>query len=199
MLSLLPKKGDLGFLKNWRPVSLLCSDYEIFSKCLANRIKHCLDLLVHNYQTYCIPERSIMDNLCFLLHNVICFNQSNHVNIGILSLDQEKAFDVVDHEYLFNVFKNFGFGDNFISYIRLLYSNVFVMVRACGGLSAPIPVTRGIRQGCPLSGQLYSLMIKLLFCRLKSVLKGIAIPNINDHFKLFLSAYADDICYESGR
>ena len=26
LLSLLPKKGDLGLLKNWRPVSLLCLD-----------------------------------------------------------------------------------------------------------------------------------------------------------------------------
>ncbi len=184
VLSLLPKKGDLGLLKNWRPVSLLCSDYKIISKCLANRIKHCLDLLVHNDQTYCIPERSIMDNL-FLLRDVIGFNQSNHVNIGILSLDQEKAFDRVDHEYLFNVLKNFGFGDDFVSYIRLLYSNVFVMVKAGGGLSAPIPVTSGIRQGCPLSGQLYSLMIEPLLCRLRRVLKGIEIPNLNDNFKLF--------------
>lgn len=46
VLSLLPKKGDLGLLKNWRPVSLLCLDYKIFSKCLANRLKHCLDLLI---------------------------------------------------------------------------------------------------------------------------------------------------------
>lgn len=38
-LSLIPKKGDLGLLKNWRPVSLLCLDYKIFSKVLANRLK----------------------------------------------------------------------------------------------------------------------------------------------------------------
>ncbi len=35
-----------------------------------------------------------------------------------------------------------------------------------GGLSRPIPVTRGIRQGCPLSGQLYSISIEPLFCKL---------------------------------
>ncbi len=32
VLSLLPKKGDLGFLKNWRPVSLLCTDLYNFGK-----------------------------------------------------------------------------------------------------------------------------------------------------------------------
>ncbi len=33
-------------LKNWRPVSLLCMDYKILSKCLANRLKHTLESLV---------------------------------------------------------------------------------------------------------------------------------------------------------
>ncbi len=37
ILTLLPKKGDLSEIKNWRPVSLLCSDYKIMSKLLANR------------------------------------------------------------------------------------------------------------------------------------------------------------------
>ena len=35
VLSLLPKKGDLAVLKNWRPVALLCTDYKLFSKVLA--------------------------------------------------------------------------------------------------------------------------------------------------------------------
>ncbi len=42
VLSLLPKNGDLGLLKNWRPVSLMCLDYKILSKCLANRLKNIL-------------------------------------------------------------------------------------------------------------------------------------------------------------
>ena len=35
VITLLPKKGDLQELKNWRPVSLLCTDYKILSKALA--------------------------------------------------------------------------------------------------------------------------------------------------------------------
>ena len=35
-LTLLPKKGDLCELKNWRPVALLCADYKIFAKVLSN-------------------------------------------------------------------------------------------------------------------------------------------------------------------
>lgn len=187
VLSLLPKKGDLCLLKNWRPVSLLCMDYKIISKCLANRLKHVLEVLVHRDQTYCIPNRSIMDNL-FLLRDVIDLNQFNNVDLGVLSLDQEKAFDRVNHTYLYEVLKNFGFGKNFISYIQLLYSEVFVIVKAGGGLSAPIPVLKGIRQGCPLSGQLYSLVIEPLLCRLRRDLSGINVMR-----GISISAYADDV------
>jgi len=38
ILTLIPKKGDLGCLKNWRPVSLICADFKILSKALTNRL-----------------------------------------------------------------------------------------------------------------------------------------------------------------
>lgn len=48
VLTLIPKKGDLGCLKNWRPVSLLCVDLKIFSKALTNRLKNCIETVIHN-------------------------------------------------------------------------------------------------------------------------------------------------------
>lgn len=102
------------------------------------------------------------------------------------SLDQDR----VHHEYLFNMLKHFGLGEVFISYIRLLYSNVYVLVKAGGGLSAPAPVSRGIRQGFPLSGQLYSLIIEPLLCRFKKNLKGSLIHNVNSLSKgVFISVH----------
>ena len=38
VLILLPKRGDLQDRKNWRPVSLICTDYKLLSKVLANRL-----------------------------------------------------------------------------------------------------------------------------------------------------------------
>ncbi len=128
-----------------------------------------------------------------MLRNVIDFNQFNNVDLGVLSLDQEKAFDRVNHIYLFEVLRNFGFGKDFMSYIQLLYSEVFVIVKAGGGLSAPVPVLKGIRQGCPLSGQLYSLVIGPLLCRLRRNLSGIYFPDVNNMYRISISAYADDV------
>lgn len=88
-------------------------------------------------------------------------------NVGILSLDQEKAFDRVDHRFLFSVLKAFGFGEKFIARVSLLYNRASCLVKVGKGLSRPIPVERGIRQGCPISGQLYSLVIEPLLCFFK--------------------------------
>ncbi len=65
------------------------------------------------------------------------------------------------------------------------------MVKIDGGLSVPIKVKRGIRQGCPLSGQLYSLVIEHLPCKLREQLTGLHIEGSNILNDVKLSVYAD--------
>ena len=191
VLTLLPKKGDLGLLQNWRPVSILCTDYKILAKVLSNRLKECLDVVVHASQTYCVPERTIMDNL-FLLRDIIDSSKSQELDMGLFSLDQEKAFDRGDHKYLFKTLKAFGFEKRFISWIELMYSRATVLLKVGGGLSRPVPVQRGIRQGCPLSGMLYALAIEPLLHKLRQSLTGLHMADsTNNTFSV--SAYADDI------
>lgn len=68
-----------------------------------------------------------------------------------------------------------------------------MLIKVGGGISAPVTVTRGIRQGCPLSGQLYSLAIEPLLCKLRRDLAGFSVAGVNETFKVYMSAYADDI------
>ncbi|KAI3354586.1 hypothetical protein L3Q82_019090, partial [Scortum barcoo] len=65
VLTLLPKKGNLQDIKNWRPVSLLCVDYKLLSKALAfaNRLRGAMEQVIHRDQTYCVPGRSMVDNV----------------------------------------------------------------------------------------------------------------------------------------
>lgn len=190
VLTLLPKKGDLTDIRSWRPVSVLCSEYKLLSKVLANRLGEFLDQVVHPDQTYCVPGRLIFNNISFI-RDVFHISKFCSLDFGVISIDQEKAFDRVEHSYLWNVLSAFGFSPNFICMIKALYCDIESILKVNGDLCAPFKVCRGIRQGCPLSGMLYSLAIEPLLVRLRRDIVGVKIPNCEEVFKL--SAYADDV------
>ncbi|CAM2105798.1 unnamed protein product [Caretta caretta] len=109
VLALLPKKGDLRNLRNWCPVSLLGMDYKIVVKEISLRPGSVLANVIHPDQTYSVPDRSIFDNL-FLVRDLLDLGRRDGLSFTLLSLDQEKAFDRVDHGYLLNTLQAFGFG-----------------------------------------------------------------------------------------
>ncbi|KAK3558043.1 hypothetical protein QTP86_006421 [Hemibagrus guttatus] len=123
VLTLLPKKGDLTHLKNWRPVSLLCTDYKLLSKALASRLTKVMERLIHQDQTYCVPDRSIFDNV-YLIRDILDVSRLLGLKTGLIFLDQEKAFDRVEHEYLWKVLETFGFNPGFVAMIRVLYCEI---------------------------------------------------------------------------
>ncbi len=174
-------------------MSLICVDFKILSKTITNRLKKYMTNIIHEDQSFCVPKRSIFDNL-FLIRDMITVAQRHKLDIGFLSLDQEKAFDRVDHHYLFKTLEAFGFGTQFISLVKLLYNDIYSMLRINGSLTRPFPVTRGIRQGCPLSGLLYSISIEPLLAMLrKTALVVFGVPGFSEVAPVKLTAYADDV------
>ena len=97
VIMLLPKKGNLQDLMNWRPVSLLCVDYKLLSKAFANRLREAMELSIHRDQTYCVPGRSMVDNV-YLIRDVLEVSKS--IGTGLILLYQQKAFDRVEHNFL---------------------------------------------------------------------------------------------------
>lgn len=190
VITLLPKKGNLQNISNWRPVSLLCSDIKILAKALASRLKKVIGQVVHPDQSYCIPGRSIFDNIA-VVRDLWTVSKKLGLNMGLISLDQQKAFDRVEHLYLWSSMESFGFSSHFIKMVRVLYCNIESVLKINGGLSAPFRVKRGVRQGCPMSGMLYSIAIEPLLHRLRTELRGVSVPLVNTCF--YLSAYADDV------
>ncbi|CAM5152110.1 unnamed protein product, partial [Natator depressus] len=96
VLALLPKKGDLRDLRNWRLVSLLCFHYDFVVRAILLRLGSVLADVIHPDQTYTVPDRSIFDNL-FLVRELLELGRRDSLSFALLSLDQEKAFDRVDH------------------------------------------------------------------------------------------------------
>lgn len=79
--------------------------------------------------------RSISDNI-FLVWDIIEVSDILGIDLGLISIDQEKAFDRVEHQYLWATFNAFGFGPGFIGAIKVLYyGDTESMLKISGGLS----------------------------------------------------------------
>ncbi len=187
MLTLPPKKGDLHDINNWRPVSLLCTDYKLLSKTLANRLRQVMSYIIHRDQTYCVPGRSIFDNIS-LIRDILEVSGSLGVDTGLVSLDQEKAFDRVEHHYLWKLMERFGLSPGFIAMIKVDIESV---LKINGELCKPFKVCRGICQGCSMSGMLCAISIEPLLQKIRSCINGLVLSGCNT--KYVLSAYADDL------
>jgi hypothetical protein len=123
--------------------------------------------------------------------------ESNKVDGLLVSLDAKKAFDSVDHNYICRVLKEYGVGDRFIKYFKVLYKDLTVRVLVNGHFSEKINIERGVKQGDALSCSLFILCIDPL---IRNINANVNIEGINLTSKITRNAttikcsgYADDI------
>ena len=96
IISLLEKPGkDQLQIQNWRPLTLLCCDYKIFSKIIANRIQFVIEDLIHRDQTGFIKNRFIAENLMDL-NAVMLHVSENNLPVTLTSIDFKKAYDMTE-------------------------------------------------------------------------------------------------------
>ena len=159
LISLLLKKGkDSVECTSYRPLSLLNADLKIYGKLLAQQLQRRMTKLVHCDQTGFIKSRLAPDNIRRLLH-IIDGVQSVSSPAVVLSLDAMKAFDCLEWPFLWSVLQCMGFGRLFIDMIKVLYKNPTDVVLTGRTSSPPFPISRGSRQGCPLSPFLFALSL----------------------------------------
>ena len=191
IIRLLFKKDDPLTLKNWHPISLLNTDYKICTKVLTNRLCRVSSLILSEDQTCGIPDRSIFENL-FLIRDTIDYVKHKELSAALISLDEEKAFDQVNHGFLQRVLERFNFGPNFKRWVTIAYTDVKSCVTNNGWLSSAMSLERRVRQGCLLSPLLYFLVVETLgqaiHCDLS--IEGISIPSSRGK-QSKVSQYAD--------
>ena len=196
VITLLPKEGkDKGDIKNWRPITLSNCDAKIITKALTIRISKVLNSIIDESQTAYVPGRSVSDNLRtnFYVKN-LC--RKKNLSSVLISLDAKKAFDSVDHKYIEETLRAYGFGEGFIHVFKTLYRDITARVLVNGFQSDPINIRRGVKQGDSLSCAIFIICIDPVLRninnsrKIRSINLGLEIEPRNP-FKA--GAYADDI------
>lgn len=190
VITLVFKKGSKLDLENYRPIILLNTDYKILTKALANRMKKVVGDIVQPTQSYSIPGRDIADTIA-TIRDVIEYMKKDKKGGIILGLDWNKAFDRVEHQFLFKVLEKFGFGKRMVGWIRRLYGSARSCIKVNGVLTDTFIVGRSVRQGCPLSALLYAISVEPLASLIKGdkTIKGIELPFGG---RCVINQYADD-------
>ena len=162
IVKLIPKKdADLKLTKNWRPITLLNCDYKIATKAIASCIKTLLPNLISDDQTGFIKDRFIGENIR-LIDSVMKFTASRNIPGLLLFLDFEKAFDTLECAFIYKTLRYFNFGPSLIKWIKVFYCNIESCVLNNGWASNFFQLSRGVRQGCPLSPYIFILSVDVM-------------------------------------
>ena len=188
ILNLLPKNDkDLRYLANWRPVSLLTTDYKILTKALAMRLQKVIETLISSDQVGYIKNRYIGENIR-IIFDIMKYAEEEDIEAYLAQIDFEKAFDSIEWPFLLKVLEHYNFGENFRRWIKILYTDIQSCVGNNGHYSEFFNLSRSIRQGCPISALLFLLVAEIIAIDIREdhEINGI---NINGtEFKISLMA-----------
>jgi hypothetical protein len=190
LISLLPKQDkDVKFIKNWRPITILNTDYKILTKILANRLKKILPKIIHPDQTGFVLGRQIGENIR-IVHDIMTYCNDQNISGIMAFLDFEKAFDSIDWNFLNYVLDSYGFGEYFKDWIKIFYASTSSSVMNNGHIASSFNLQRGIRQGCPISAYLFILCVELLAQRVR---RNADVEGLEINSKIYkILQFADD-------
>lgn len=161
-IALIPKKGDLTDLANWRPISLINTDCKVFTRMLNSRLVPLASKLITEFQAGFMRNRFIGDHG---LTNKLILEDAQKTDadgveyVGVM-LDQTKAYDLIHPTYLVKVLEKFGFPTAFVHCIQNLFFNNQIFVNMNGFLSPAVSQKRGLRQGDSISPLLFNFAIE---------------------------------------
>lgn len=188
---LLPKKSSgVPSVKDFRPISLLCSDYKILARILARRLQLSLRSVIGEHQAYGFKGRSLAQNL-HIMRTVCDASEASGNPAAVLQIDLSKAFDRVKHDFLFSLLRCCNVGETLYKWITLCYTDISSRLIVNGVKTKNVPVKCSVRQGCPMSPVLFALYVEPLCQRILHDRSITGLVTAVGEVKLL--CYADDV------
>ena len=193
VISLLYKKDDPLLLNNYRPITLLNIDTKLMAYAVAQRLKVVLSKIIHSDQNGYIRNRYIGFNIR-QIQDIIDYSEKFNIEGALLFIDFSKAFDSLEWPFMYEALLKFGLPDSFIKWVKTLYNDVKGCMLNNGWISETYNVSRGIKQGCPLSSILFVIAVEIMACRIRqdNNITGFQIKLDNKTHSLKISQLADD-------
>ena len=185
--ALIPKVPGTDDPAKFRPITVSSVLTRLYHKTISKRIE---DLCPPGIRQKAYRSGDgIAENTTILTH---ILKQSQNAKspkpLYLAFLDVSKAFDSVSHFALFNACRRAGIPEPLIMYIKQVYLKSTTRLRVGETLSETIRALQGVKQGDPLSGILFNLVIDWALSALDPLL-GFKL----DDLRVNHMAFADDV------
>ena len=112
-LVLVPKKGGIDDLYDFRPINLVGGLYKLLGKVLANRLKKVVSKVVSPTQNVFVEGRQILDAALIANEAIDSLLKRDESSV-LCKLDLEKAYDHINWDFLLIVMEKMGFGEKWV-------------------------------------------------------------------------------------
>ena len=189
-LYLIYKSGDPANPLNYRPIALLNIRYKVYNSLINSRLSNFLEKynILSNIQGGFRKNKTTHHKIWTLI-NIIEHSMYLDKELHVCYIDVKKAYDHVEHWGIKQVMEMYGYDPHFINIIMSLYRSTKTQVITPYGLTDNINVTRGVRQGCPLSPTLFILFLDPVLLQIEEGKKRYQM----DHLNIPGLAFADDL------
>lgn len=160
------KKGDPRVPSNYRGIAMGGALYKLYVSILRSRVSRWTANTAgirHIAQAGFTKGVGTNDHLFVMRHLTTKHSVERQAKpLFVCQIDFEKAFDRVPRELLWLRLEERGVGGQMLDAIMQMYDRVLMQVKVNGKRGTPFPSEQGVKQGCPMSPDLFGLFIETL-------------------------------------
>jgi hypothetical protein len=118
-------------------------------------------------------------NNVFMAQDSLSWAEESNQDLVLFLLDFEKAFNIIEWNFLFSAMDHIGFSNTWIKWVRTLYREASSAIKVNGVVGPTFQLARSVKQGCPLAPYLFIIATDILGYMLadpRHEIEGLTLP-----------------------